>query len=245
MLPAPTETVLADLAPGGELRAAINLGNPVLAQGTEDDPRGVTVDIARAVAGRLDVPLRLLCSGAARHSLAQLSAGEADLAFLAVEPARAQEVAFTSPYVVIEGVYAVPAGSPAEHPDDLDRPGIRIGVKEGSAYDLFLTRTLEHAELVRGTEGTAVFLEQTLDAGAGIREPVTAFVESRDDVRLLPERFMQIQQAVACRRDRQQSSVDWLDAVVGELRDGGEVAASLRASGRSESLVARPSRRVI
>jgi polar amino acid transport system substrate-binding protein len=84
----PTADVKDDLAPTGTLRASINLGNPVLAQGDGDDPRGVTVDLARDLARRLDLPLALRCFGAARDSYAATCSGEADVCFLAVEPAR-------------------------------------------------------------------------------------------------------------------------------------------------------------
>ncbi len=113
---------------------------------------------------RLDVPLELVCFDAARSSLEAMTDGRADLCFLAVDPARADAVAFTAPYVVIEGVYVVPAGADLTTPDDVDRPGVRVGVKQGSAYDLFLTRTLRHATVVRGAEGVDVFREQGLEA---------------------------------------------------------------------------------
>ena len=145
-----------ELAPAGVLRAALNLGNPVLVQGTPAEPAGVTVDIAREIAGRLGVPAEFRCFGAARESLAAAVAGEADICFLAVEPARAAQIAFTAPYVLIEGVYAVRRESPLTTVAQVDSAGVRIGVKQGSGYDLFLTRTLRHATLVRGAEGTAV-----------------------------------------------------------------------------------------
>lgn len=169
-------SIAADLAPTGTLRASINLGNPVLAQGSPDRPSGVTVDIARAVAERLDLPLELVCFDAAKASFEALTSGVADLAFMAIEPARAAQVAFTAPYVLIEGVYAVRADSPVGSVADVDREAVRIGVKEGSAYDLYLTRTAQHATLVRGSEGLTVFVEQGLEVGAGIRQPVTAYV---------------------------------------------------------------------
>src|SRR4051794_29818128 len=96
--------VARDLAPTGPLRAAINLGNPVLAHGTPTEPGGVTVDLAREVAARLAVPVQFACVDAARKSFDALTSGAADLGFLAIEPARAAEVAFTGPYVLIEGV---------------------------------------------------------------------------------------------------------------------------------------------
>ena len=137
-----TVGIASDLAPSGALRAAINLGNPVLAQGTSVAPTGVTVDIGREIAARLGVGVEFACFDAARDSLAALLTGRADICFLGIEPARAGEVAFTAPYVLIEGVYAVPDRSPLATVADVDSPGVRIGVKRGSAYDLFLTRTL-------------------------------------------------------------------------------------------------------
>ena len=151
---ATTQDIAPDLAPTGVLRASINLGNPVLAQGTAADPSGVTVDLACEIGRRLDLPVELSCFAAARRSFEAMVAGDADICFLAIEPAREAEVAFTPPYVVIEGVFAVPEGSPVQAPADVDVPGVRIGVKRGSAYDLYLTRTLQHAEMVRGEEGT-------------------------------------------------------------------------------------------
>ena len=139
------QDIASDLAPTGVLRASINLGNPVLAQGTDSDPSGVTVDLAREIGSRLALPVELTCFDAARRSLEAMVTGDADICFLAIEPAREAEVAFTPAYVVIEGVFAVPADSPVQAPADVDRPGVRIGVKRGSAYDLYLTRTLQHA----------------------------------------------------------------------------------------------------
>ena len=195
-----------DLAPTGALRASINLGNPVLAQGTPEDPGGVTVDLARELAARLGVPLELVCFSPAKDSLAALQEDRADVCFLAVDPARAATVAFTAPYAVIEGVYAAREGAFATA-DDVDRPGVRIGVKQGSAYDLFLTRTLQHAEVVRGSEGTAVFAEQGLDVAAGIRQPVTDFSATQPGLRVLEPRFMEILQAVGTTRARNEETV--------------------------------------
>ncbi|MGW4207298.1 transporter substrate-binding domain-containing protein [Lentzea sp. NPDC004789] len=219
--------VAEDLAPTGVLRASINLGNPVLARGTPDEPAGVTVDLAREIAARLGLPVEFVCFDAARKSFEAMKDGRADICFLAIEPARESEVAFTEPYVVIEGVFAVPVGSPITAVADVDRPGVRIGVKQGSAYDLYLTRTLRHATVVRGDEGVDVFREQELDVAAGIREPMTAFVAANDDVRLLGDRFMEIRQAVGTTKSRTPETVRFLSDTVAELRDNGFVAKSL------------------
>jgi polar amino acid transport system substrate-binding protein len=221
-------TIVEDLAPTGVLRASINLGNPVLARGTPADPGGVTVDIAREVATRLGVPVEFACFDAARKSFEALTSGQADLCFLAIEPAREAEVAFTEPYVEIEGVYAVPQDSPVTVPSDVDRPGVRIGVKKGSAYDLFLSRTLQHATIVRGDEGVDVFRAEGLEVAAGIREPITAFVADNPDLRLVDERFMAIRQAVGTTKSRQPETVRFLRDLVEELKASGFVAKSMR-----------------
>jgi polar amino acid transport system substrate-binding protein len=220
-------TIADDLAPTGVLRASINLGNPVLANGTPEDPGGVTVDIAREVAARLGVPVEFVCFDAARKSFEALTKGEADICFLAIEPAREAEVAFTEPYVEIEGVYAVPTDSPFTTPADVDRPGIRVGVKQGSAYDLFLTRTLRSATVVRGDDGVDVFRAEGLEVAAGIREPMTAFVAANPDLRLVEERFMAIRQAVGTTKDRSPEAVGFLTELVAELKSSGFVAKSL------------------
>ena len=228
-----TAGVAGDLAPDGVLRAAINLGNPVLAQGTSAAPAGVTVDIAREVGARLGLPVELACFDAARDSLAAAAAGQAGICFLGIEPARAGEIAFTAPYVLIEGVYAVSEQSPLATVADVDRPGVRIGVKHGSAYDLFLTRTLQNATLVRGAEGTAAFLTGNLEAAAGVREPMTEFVSSHPGFRLIEERFMQIRQAVGTAASKRPETVSFLHALVEELKSSGFVADSLRRSGQT------------
>jgi polar amino acid transport system substrate-binding protein len=229
-----------DIAPTGTLRASINLGNPVLAQGTAEAPRGVTVDIARELGGRLGLPVELVCFDAARDSFEAMAGGRADICFLAVDPARAETVAFTAPYAVIEGVFAVPADSPLTAAADVDRPGVRVGVKEGSAYDLFLTRTLVHAEVVRGSEGTTVFAEQELDVAAGIRQPVADFVAAHPGTRLLEPRFMEIAQAVGTTRSRSDRTVGFLRTFVEDLKTDGFIAAALERSGRGDAMVAPP-----
>lgn len=228
--------VVAALAPHGELRAAVNLGNPVLAQGTPDAPAGVTVDLARELARRLGVPVRIDCVDAARHSFAAVAEGRADVGFLAVEPERAAQVAFTEPYVLIEGVYAVPEGSPVRTAADVDRPGVRVGVKQGSAYDLFLTRSLQHAEVVRGADGTAAFEEHGLEVAAGIRQPLTRYAAERPGLRVVEPRFTEIRQAVATGRDRNPAAVAWLRDVVAGLTADGFVAASLSGSGQDATV---------
>lgn len=232
--------VIRDLAPGGVLRAAINLGNPVLAQGTAAAPAGVTVDIAREIGARLGVAVDLVCFAAARDSLAAVMRGDADICFLAIEPARAAEVAFTAPYVVIEGVFVVRDDSSITTLADVDREHVRIGVNEGSAYDLFLSRTLRRASVVRGQDGIGVFRRQGLDAGAGIRQPVSDFVSRNPGFRVIDERFMRIRQALGTTRSRAPGTVRYLAAAIEELKASGFIGDALRRAGQDSALVAPP-----
>lgn len=232
--------IRADLAPTGTLRAAINLGNPVLTHGTPAEPGGVTIDIAREAAARLRVPVEFTCVGAARLSFEALTHGQADIAFLAIEPTRSAQVAFTAAYVLIEGVYVVAEDSPYADVGDVDHEGVRIGVKRGSAYDLYLTRTLQHAQLVRGDEGVDVYLADGLDAGAGVRQPATAWVRAHPGHRVIPERFQEIRQAVATGADRSPAAIAWLRDLVEELKADGFVRTRLDAAGQHEATVAPP-----
>jgi polar amino acid transport system substrate-binding protein len=231
-------TTAEDLAPTGVLRASINLGNAVLAQGTPDAPTGITVDISREVAARLGVPVEFVCFDAARKSFEAMTAGQADICFLAIDPAREAEVSFTAPYVVIEGVYVVPKDSDFGTSADVDRAGVRIGVKRGSAYDLYLSRTLEHATVVRGDEGVDVFLAEGLEAGAGIRQPMNRFVAEHPELRVVEDRFMQIQQAVGTTKGRRPETVRFLRDLVEELKASGFVAESLKRAGQADASVA-------
>lgn len=233
----PTESHIAvDLAPGGVLRAAINLGNPVLAQGTPAAPAGVAVDIAREIASRLGVPVAFDCFGAARDSLAAIMTGRADICFLAIEPARAAEIAFTAPYVLIEGVFAVPNRSRLTTVADVDSAGVRIGVNRESAYDLFLSRTLRHATLVRGAAGTEEFLTRSLEAVAGIRQPMTEFVGAHPGLRLIEPPFMEIRQAVGTAKTKCPPARRFLHDLVEELKATGFVAGALRRSGQAAAI---------
>jgi polar amino acid transport system substrate-binding protein len=113
-------------------------------------------------------------------------------------------------------------------------------VKEGSAYDLFLTRTLQHATIVRGAEGVDLFAAENLDAGAGIRQPVEEFAASTPGTRVIQDRFMEIRQAVCVHRDRDPDTVVWLGDQIEDLKAHGFVADSLRRSGRLDATVAPP-----
>ncbi|GAA3110167.1 transporter substrate-binding domain-containing protein [Pseudonocardia yunnanensis] len=232
--------IAEDLAPTGSLRAAINLGNPVLAQGTPTAPTGVTVDIARELGSRLGLPVELVCFDAARKSFEAMAAGRADICFLAIEPAREAEVAFTAPYVVIEGVFVVPRDSVISTRAEVDREGVRIGVNEGSAYDLFLSRTLQHARTVPVEDDVDVFGDLGLEVVAGIRQPMTEFVRSNPEFRLIEGRFMEIRQALGTTRTRGPETVQFLRSFIEELKASGFVADALRRANQLDATVAPP-----
>ena len=236
--------VLKDLAPTGTLRASINLGNIVLAQGTPDAPKGVTADLSHALAKRLGVPVAFSCFDAAGKSFEAMKAGKVDIVFLAIEPARAAEVEFTAPYVIIEGNYMVPEASPLKTVADVDRDGVRIAVAKGSAYDLFLSRTLKNATLVRsqnGPEAMNMFVADKLEAAAGVKQPIVAFAKSHPGLRVIEQRFMAIEQAMGTPRARYQgreAAPRYLAAFVEEMKASGFVADALKRSNQPDAAVA-------
>jgi polar amino acid transport system substrate-binding protein len=234
--------VVKDLAPTGTLRAGINLGNMVLAQKDEmtGEPKGITVDLARELGRRLRVPVELVRFDAAGKTFEGLKAGTLDIVFLAIEPVRAAEVAFTAPYVIIEGVYLVPKDSALKTVGDVDRAGVRVGVNKGSAYDLFLTRTLKQAQLVRGESGIDLFVKDKLDAAAGVKQPLVAYAKTNPGVRVMDGRFMEIQQAMGTPRGRD-AGARYLRGFVEEMKADGFVADALKRSNQPDAAVAPPS----
>ena len=234
--------VVKDLAPTGTLRAGINLGNMVLAQTDEKtgQPKGITVDLARELGRRLGVPVELVRFDAAGKTFEGLKAGALDIVFLAIEPVRAAEVAFTAPYVIIEGVYLVPKDSALKTVGDVDRAGVRVGVNKGSAYDLFLTRTLKAAQLVRGESGIDLFVNDKLDAAAGVKQPLVEYAKTNPAVRVMDGRFMEIQQAMGTPLGRD-AGAKYLRRFVEEMKAGGFVADALKRSNQPDAAVAPPS----
>ncbi|AUG07354.1 transporter substrate-binding domain-containing protein [Pseudomonas sp. S09G 359] len=231
--------VLQQLAPEGVLRAAINFGNPVLAQrGAGGQPEGVSVVLATALAQELGVALELVTFEAAGKVFSALAEDVWRVAFLAIEPVREQEIAFSAPYVAIKGTYLVPADSPLTQVAQLDAPGKRIAVGQGAAYDLYLSRTVQHAELVRApTSAAAVdwFIEQGLDAAAGVRD----FLHTRvtGQWRLVDDDFMTIRQAMAV-PVAHAAAAAFVRSFVERQKENGLVKRGLVESGQSAQLQA-------
>lgn len=219
-------------APSGTLRASINLGNPVLASldPATGEPVGVSVDLATEFAKRLGVPLQLVVVKSAGASVENVSQDKADIGFFAVDPTRGQEIAFTKPYVLIEGFYLVRDSSPIAANEDVDRPGVTVAVGKGSAYDLFLTRELHHATLVRMPTSPAVvqgFLDQHLDVAAGVKQQLEEDAAKTGGLRILDQRFMVIRQAMGVPKTRGDEAVAYLSRFVEDMKASGFVAASL------------------
>jgi polar amino acid transport system substrate-binding protein len=237
--------VVKSLAPSGTLRAAINFGNTVLAQRdpATGEPRGISGDLARELARRLGIPIAFVTFDAAGKVTDALKQGAWDIAFLAIDPVRAAEIDFTAPYVLIEGTYMVAANSPLRTIEDIDRDGVRVAVGRGSAYDLYLTRALKHATLIRG-EGPAasiqLFLREKLEACAGVRQPLEDYAKKDPAMRVMTGRFMSIEQAMAAPKGRA-AGAQYLRKFVEEMKASGFVAKALERSGQLDAAVAPPS----
>ena len=163
-----------------------------------------------------------------------------DIAFMAIDPARAGQIAFTAPYVIIEGTYMVRNDAPYRAVAELDHPGSKVAVGLGAAYDLYLTRALKNATLVRSpTSNSAIaqFQAENLDAAAGVRQALVQAAAAKPGYRVLPDSFQRIEQAVAIPKSRD-AGLAYVAAVVEELKAGGFVRASLDRAGQADAMVA-------
>jgi len=190
------------LAQKGKLRAAINLGNKALVQhrSEDDEPTGISPSLARELAKLLGVPLEMVIFNGAGPVTKALAEDAWDIAFLAIDPDRLGIIAFTDPYILIEGTYAVRAGSGISSVGDADGEGMRIVASVGSAYELHLRRTLRHAELIPAATPASsmqAFLDGEGDAVAGVRQTLEAFFRGREGFKVLPDRITAIEQAIA------------------------------------------------
>ena len=241
--PDPRAAASAELGATGKLRAAINFGNPILAsRGADGEPRGVSVDLAREAARRLGLPIELIPFNSAGSVVEAIKARQVDLAFVAIDPVRAADMEYTAPYVIIEGAYLVRNDSPLQRNDEVDRSGTRVAVGRGSAYDLFLTRELKSATLVRAPTSPAVtdlFLAEKLEVAAGVKQQLEMDARRVGGVRLLPGRFMAIEQAMGVPKGRL-SAQAWLSDYIEEMKASGFVAAALQRHRIEGAAVAPP-----
>ncbi len=238
----PSPAALA-LAPSGRLRASINLGNPILAN---RDPltrevAGVSVDMARALAAQLGVAIDLIVFDAAGKSVEAVKSGVADIGFFALDPLRSDGIRFTAPYVLIEGAYLVREASPLTDNAQVDRPGTRVMVGRSSVYDLHLSRTFKAAQIERSpTSPTVVdtFIARNADVAAGVKQQLQADAARLGGLRLLPGRFMVIEQAMGLPADRGDAAQAALKAFVEQVKASGFVAQALQRHGIAGALVA-------
>jgi polar amino acid transport system substrate-binding protein len=235
-----SSSLAAEAAPSGRLRLSINVGNPILARRTDDGAAGVSVDLGREFARRLGVEVELVVLPSAGESVEAVRNRQADLGFFAIDPKRSDGIAFTAPYVLIEGAYLVKEASPLHANEEVDRPGTRVVVGKGSAYDLHLTRELKHAQIERAPTSPAVvdhFLQCGADVAAGVKQQLESDASRVGGLRLLPGRFMVIQQATGVPADRAATAAA-LRAFIEEMKASGFVAQALARHGIQGASVA-------
>ena len=238
-------SLLAAFAPTGHLRASINLGNPILAGKDPESgqPAGVSIDLAQSFASRLGVPLELVVFDTAAKSVEAVRKEQADIGFFAIDPLRGEGITFTAPYVLIEGAYMVRDESPLQSNDEVDKPGVRVAAGAGSAYDLYLSRELKHAAIVRAANSQGVvdsFMAGGLDVAAGVKQQLQSDAQRIPGLRLLPGRFMVIQQAMVTPQSRGAEAAALLADFVEEMKASGFVAKALEQHGIQGATVADP-----
>jgi polar amino acid transport system substrate-binding protein len=238
-----TTKILQTFTPTGRLRASINLGNPILANKDPQSglPFGVSVDLANNFAKLLGVEIELVVFDSAGKSVEAVTAENADIGFFAVDPLRGEGISFTAPYVLIEGAYLVKNDSAIKANDEVDDVKNKVVVGKGSAYDLFLTRELKNAQIVRApTSPTVVdvFVKGSHDVAAGVRQQLESDMNQFPGLRLLPGRFMVIQQAMGLPKSSGSDAAEVLKEYVEEMKSSGFVARSLERHGIQGASVA-------
>ena len=240
----PSQQIVSELAPTGTLRAAINMGNFLLVTGKSPsgDPQGVAPDMAGEIARRLGVPVAYVPYARPGELADAAGTGVWDIGLIGAEPQRAEKIAFTPAYVEIEATYLVPAGSPLQRIEDVDRPGMRIAVTARSAYDLWLERNIKNAGLVRANSADAAFrqfVDDRLDAYAGLRPGLLSLAEKLPGSRILDGKFTAVQQAIGTDR-RNEAGAAFLRDFVEEAKAGGLVARLIERHGVTGRLSVAP-----
>ena len=231
------------LAPTSTLRVGINYGNPVLAKRdlATGELSGVAVELARELSRHFEIPLNFVAFESAGKMFEAIKNDGWDVAFLAIDPARAGQIDFTPPYLEIEGTYLVPESSELTSVDEVDRPGVRIGISASSAYDLFLSRTIKLAELIRAPNPDAAFqllLDDKVDVVAGVRQHLVANSSKLPGAHVFQGRFMAIQQALGIRKGRQVAEA--LSDFIEQAKASGLVARIIENAGVRGVSVAPP-----
>lgn len=241
----PTEEVRAAFMPTGRLRAAMNFSNTVISQRDRGDgePGGVTAALARELARRLGAALVFIDYDSPGAVVDAIKAGEADICFLAVEPARREVIDFTAPYVLIESNFVAREGGPFHSAADVDREGVTVVTRARAAYDLYLSRTLKAAEVLPIADGELdAFVAGRGDVASGIRPMLEDYFAGKPGFRILEPPFASVGQAMGLAKGRSPAFA-WLEAFVEELKASGFVAAALKQSG-ARARVAPPAEHI-
>lgn len=233
--PGVPDAARSELAPTGKLRAGMNLGNALFT--TKDaatgELRGVSVDLMRQLASRLGVPVNFVVYATPGDVADAVEKGTWDVAILAIEQARAQKIAFSPAMTEIEATYVVHKDSALRSTEQVDASGIRISVPEKAGYELYLTRTLRNATLIR-TKGFQasidLFNERRADALAGLKPALLESMDKMPDARLLEGKFMTVNHGFGSLRERR-AAAEYLRAFVEEMNASGFVARSIERHG--------------
>jgi polar amino acid transport system substrate-binding protein len=225
---------LISFAPTGTLRVGINLGNPILANEDSNTKHlfGITIDIATEIGKRIQLPVELIPFKTAGATVDAVKSGDIDLVFVAIDPVRGADISYTPAYIQIEGAYMVQSSSPIKVNEEVDTVGTEIVVGKGSAYDLYLTREIKHASLLRAASSQAVvddFMTGKGNVAAGVKQQLESDAKRYEGLRMLPGRFMVINQAIGIPKARSnyESTNAYLSNIITELKKSGFIADSM------------------
>jgi len=227
--------MIQSFAPTGVLRVGINLGNPVLA-GTDSvtqQPKGVTIDIANEIGKRLDLEITFTTFQTAGATIESLKAENIDLVFVAIDPVRGADISYTPAYIQIEGAYMVKIDSLLQNNEEVDEVGNEIVVGKGSAYDLYLTREIKNATLLRSASSQTVvddFVAGKGNIAAGVKQQLESDAKRYSNLRMLPGRFMVINQAIGIPKSRSdfEKTTAYLSEVITELKASGFITKAMQ-----------------
>jgi polar amino acid transport system substrate-binding protein len=228
-------TTLKSFAPSGTLRVGINLGNPVLASEDAATKKlsGISVDIANEIGKRIHLPVQLIPFQSAGATVDSIKNGDLDLVFVAIDPVRGADISYTPAYIQIEGAYMVKASSALKSNAEVDVAGTEIVVGKGSAYDLYLTREIKNATLLRAASSQAViddFMSGKGNVAAGVKQQLESDAKRYQGLRMLPGRFMVINQAMGipkARPDFEKTTI-YLSELITQLKQSGFIANSMQ-----------------
>ncbi|BDT74988.1 ABC transporter substrate-binding protein [Polynucleobacter sp. KF022] len=228
-------STLSSFAPTATLRVGINLGNPILANEEPNTKRlyGVTIDIANEIGKRISLPVQLTPFKTAGATVDAVKTGEIDLVFVAIDPVRGADISYTPAYIQIEGAYMVKAESTIQNNEEVDVTGNEIVVGKGSAYDLYLSREIKNATLLRAASSQAVvddFMSGQGNVAAGVKQQLESDAKRYKGLRMLPGRFMVINQAIGIPKARTdyENTTAFLSDVIAELKQSRFIADAMK-----------------